>query len=120
MDDTTPLLVGQDSTQSLTSFKGSTELDHAEESHGTKRPVCVTSYRAVFFVVVFVHSRIVAAGMTHSARTLAGRLYSLQRPQHEGFLRCLSNLCEGVLHLTYINNMCAKANKMLAFLMTSL
>ena len=58
MDDTTPLLAGQDSTQSLTSFKGSTELDHAEESHGTKRPVCVTSYRAVFFVVVFVHSHI--------------------------------------------------------------
>lgn len=69
MDDTTPLLAGQDSTQSLTSFKGSTELDHAEESHGTKRPVCVTSYRAVFFVVVFVHSRIVAAGMTLCTNT---------------------------------------------------
>ena len=116
MDDTTPLLAGQDSTQSLTSFKGSTELDHAEESHGTKRPVCFTSYRAVFFVVVFVHSRIVAAVMTALHESSAGRLYSLQRPQPEGFLRCLSNLCEGVLHLTYIN-MCTKANKMLAFLM---
>ncbi|XP_070206842.1 solute carrier family 2, facilitated glucose transporter member 1-like isoform X2 [Littorina saxatilis] len=38
MEETTPLLSGQDSTHSLTSFDASAEVDHVGETHITKKP----------------------------------------------------------------------------------